>query len=86
MDVRFSKRFVKQYNKLSPRYRRKFDARLLLWQEQPYHPLLNHHELGGKMAGLHSINVSGGIRALYRITDNTIYIYELIGTHSQLYG
>lgn len=86
MDIRFSKRFDKQYQKLTKKNQDKFWIRLELWKQQPDHLLLNHHVLSGKLAGLHSINITSDLRALYRVIDNTIYIYELIGTHSQLYG
>ncbi|HCM52121.1 TPA: hypothetical protein DIS56_03265 [Candidatus Saccharibacteria bacterium] len=86
MEIRFSKRFEKQYQKLSKKNRNKFWERLELWKTEPYHPLLKHHVLSGKLAGLHSINITADLRAIYRVVNDTIYIYELIGTHSQLYG
>jgi addiction module RelE/StbE family toxin len=85
-EVQFSKGFDKDFKKLSPKIKQKFWERLQLWQEQPLHPLLNHHVLGGEFAGLHSINVTGDIRAIYDERKNVIVIYIMIGTHSQLYG
>lgn len=32
------------------------------------------------------ISVGGDLRALFQVVDGTIVIYEMIGTHSQLYG
>ena len=86
MEVRFSKRFKKQYKKLPPSHQKRFADRLRLWQDNPAHPLLNHHELVGKLKGMHSINIGGDLRAIYRVVDETIFVYEMIGTHSQLYG
>ncbi len=40
----------------------------------------------GKFAGYWSININGNIRALYLIEADTIIIFALIGTHSELYG
>ena len=59
--------------------------RLQLWQEQPNHPLLRLHRLEGELNKFYSINITGDVRALYELIDDNIYIYQLIGTHSQLY-
>ena len=64
----------------------RFWSRLELWQEDPNNPLLRLHELEGELANYYSINVTGDIRALYEIIGDVVYIYDMIGTHSQLYG
>lgn len=85
MTVKFSKRFRKPYKKLSPKLQAQAKRRIELWKEDPTNSLLRPHMLEGKLAGYHSINISGDIRALYEIVDNEVYIYEMIGSHSQLY-
>jgi addiction module RelE/StbE family toxin len=85
-QIEFHRGFVKDFKRLNPKIQKKFWERLELWQEQPTHPLLNHHTLTGKYAGKHSINISGDVRAIYEEQDETIVIYLMIGTHSQLYG
>lgn len=86
MQVVFSKKFKKQYKKLPPKLQKQTKERLELWQEQPNHPLLRLHKLEGKMNMFYSINITGDLRALYEVVDGEIYIYQLIGTHAQLYG
>ena len=49
-------------------------------------PKLKVHPLKGKYAGYWSMSISGDIRALYVSEGETIVIFALIGTHSQLYG
>ncbi len=85
MEVRLSKKFHKQYKKLNPAVQSRFTARLVLWSKEPLNPQLNHHVLTGKLAGFHSINVGGDIRALYREVNDSTVIFEQIGTHAQLY-
>jgi addiction module RelE/StbE family toxin len=85
-EVLFSKKFTKQYKKLSPAMQSRFAAQLALWAREPMNRKLNHHVLVGELAGFHSINVGGDLRALYREYGNGIVIFEKIGTHSQLYG
>ena len=85
-EVRFSKKFTKQYKKLSPALQSRFVAHLSLWHREPFNRKLNHHVLTGQLAGFHSINVGGDLRALYREYKNGLVIFEKIGTHNQLYG
>lgn len=85
-NIRFSKLFKKQYKKLPKRTQKQFDDRLLLWQKDPDNPLLRRHRLSGQLQNLYSINITGGIRALYEIIDDEVYVYQMIGSHSELYG
>jgi len=85
-EVRFTKMFKKDLIKQSPKLQQRFWERLQLWQEQPLNPLLYHHLLKGDFAGLHSINITGDVRAVYDEFDNEIVLYVMIGSHSQLYG
>lgn len=76
MEVRFSKKFAKQYKKSDRKIQSTFDAHL------------HGHPLKGKVQGLRSINITGDWRALYSERmekGKMIVIFELLGTHSQLY-
>jgi len=85
-EIKFSKVFKKQYMKLPKKIQTKFDTRFLLWQEDPDHPLLRRHKLSGRMKNFYSIDITGDIRALYEIIDKQVIVYQMIGSHSQLYG
>ncbi len=86
MKIEYSRKFLKQYYKLNPKFQKQFQARLSLWIADPYHPQLHLHQLSGEYAGLYSINVTGDIRALFEKIDDSYVIFGFIGTHSQLYG
>lgn len=86
MQIYFKAKFVRQYNKLSTKMQKQFDDRLELFVEDPTTPLLRIHPLLGHMDGHWSMNVSGDIRAVYRYEGDTVIVFALIGTHSQLYG
>lgn len=86
MTIKFSKHFKKQFQKLSPKLQVQAKSRIALWQEDPANSLLRVHQLEGKLKGYYSINISGDIRALYEIIDEEIYLFDMIGAHSQLYG
>ncbi|QQR52827.1 type II toxin-antitoxin system mRNA interferase toxin, RelE/StbE family [bacterium] len=52
----------------------------------PTLPMLRVHPLKGQYRGYWSLNVNGDIRALYLIEVESVVIFALIGSHSQLYG
>ena len=85
-EVIFTKGFRKQYRRQSKKVQQQFDARYQLWYDDPADPTLRVHRLKGVMSKYHSFNVTGDIRALYEVVDDKIYIFEVIGSHSELYG
>ncbi|MFA6518187.1 MAG: type II toxin-antitoxin system mRNA interferase toxin, RelE/StbE family [Candidatus Shapirobacteria bacterium] len=82
--IKFTKNFKKLYRKLPRNLQTAFDKRLGQFIDDRNNPILNLHRLKGKLSHLYSINVSGDCRALYSINEDLI-IFQLIGTHSQLY-
>ena len=88
MRVKFSRHFSKAYDKAPSKIRNAFDKRLKFFLEDPFHPQLNNHPLGWKYLGYKSINVTGDWRAIYsedKENDFKVIIFEVLGTHSQLY-
>ena len=81
----FSKKFWKQYSKLLPGIQKKFSERLVLFEENPWNPVLRLHQLKGKQKHLMSIDVTGDYRALFR-WDNGVAMFRGIGRHRDLYG
>jgi len=86
MEIRYSPKFIKKYQKLPPKFRAQFDSRFLLFVSDPTAPVLRLHPLKGKYRGYWSISVSGDLRAIYLERGEEIIIFAFIGTHSQLYG
>ena len=86
MQVDFNAQFVRQYRKLPLKIQKQFDKRLVLFKKDPTVSILRVHPLKGQMDGYWSMNVSGDIRAIYQYRGDTIVVFMLIGTHSQLYG
>ena len=85
MQIAYHRHFVKQYNKLSSKIRRKFDDRLALFTKDPFASELNNRALHGPYLGYRSINVTGDVRALYEIQNNEIITFLIIDTHTNLY-
>lgn len=82
--IDFSTQFLKQQKKAPIEIKRAWVKRFALFVQDPFHPQLNNHKLSGKFKGFRSINVTGDWRAIYSKHNKTI-IFELLGTHSQLY-
>lgn len=89
MQVRFSKRFVKQYDKAGEKIKRSFDKRLKIFIEDPYNSSLNNHQLTGSFSGYRSINITGDWRAIYSVSKSKdggiVIVFEMLGIHSQLF-
>lgn len=85
MIIRQTRQFVKQLAKQPPKIQQAFYLRLALLEEDTHNPLLRNHLLQGKLKGYYSINITGDVRAIYMIIDDEIYLFDLIGSHSQLY-
>lgn len=86
--VEFSDSFDKQLRKSPVEIKKAFRERTLLFYASPTSPLLNNHKLKGRMGLYRSINVTGDWRALYttrELDGGEAVVFELLGTHSQLY-
>jgi len=86
VTIQYLPKFKKQYNKLPPKLQQQFDDRLRPFIDDRTDPRLRVHPLKGKYSGYWSMNISGDLRALYLEQGETIIIFALIGTHSELYG
>lgn len=88
MDVKFSRKFRKQYNKASRKIQSEFDRRLKLFLQDQFHPLLNNHSLTSNLKGYRSINITGDWRAIfseYEEIERRVIVFEILGTHSEIY-
>jgi mRNA interferase YafQ len=84
MRIDFHKRFKKQYAKLSSKLRDKFRERLEVFKINPFATELNNHVLHGEYLGYRSINITGDLRAIYKIIGDCSY-FAFIDNHSNLY-
>lgn len=85
MIARFHRNFDKQYKKLKVSEKKKAQERLLLFLQNPYHPVLNNHPLKGKYLDCRSINITGDLRAVYKMISDSEAIFVTVDNHSNLY-
>ncbi len=84
MNILFHKRFLKQQERLSRALQVKLSERIELFAHDAFSQKLNNHELHHPYEGCRSINISGDVRAIYKIENGTCtFLY--VSTHSQLY-
>ncbi len=86
MTINYSKKFRKQFKKLKTKDQEEFWVKLVWFKIDVFDPRLRNHELKGDLKGFRSINIKNDMRAIYEIKDDGYYIYQMISTHSQLYG
>ena len=85
MEVTFHRRFTKQRDRLSRIQQAQLKDRIKRFRLNPSTRVLRDHALTGKYRGYRSINVTGDIRAVYKLLDKELALFTHIGTHSQLY-
>jgi len=86
MKIIFHKTFEKQYKKFSGKIRQRIKEKNILFEKDPYNPILNNHALNGKYTGYRSISVTGNIRIIYKFLDKDTVLFSELGTHSELYS
>lgn len=86
MKIRFHRHFDKQYQKLKKSEQEKARERLILFLENPFNPVLNNHPLKGKFLDYRSINITGDLRAIYKMVGENEAIFVAIDIHSHLYS
>lgn len=81
----FHKTFNKKFKKLPDKVQMAFHARLAIFENNPFHPLLENHDVSRAFPGCRSINVTGDFRAIF-YERRGLAVFINIGTHSELYG
>lgn len=87
MKTHYLARFKKSYAKRianDKTLKKRFEERYFLFTNNPRNPTLKDHELKGAMTGLRSFSITGDIRVIYFIEDETAFFFD-IGTHNQVY-
>ena len=85
LSIHYHKNFKKQFARLPKKIQDKFWTRIAIFLRDPYSMELNNHPLSGEWGKHRSMDITGDIRAVYRI-ENEMALFATIGSHSQLYG
>ena len=80
------KNFIKAYTMLSDKNKTAFKKRRDVFLRDVNSPLLHNHALHGVYSGYRSFNVTGDLRVIYKEIEKDVYVFVLIGSHSDLYS
>ncbi len=84
MEYVTSKRFDKNFSKLSKKIKNQAIDQFEKFVIDPMDIVLNNHKLHGKWSKYRSINITGNVRAIY-FQDGNVARFIDIGSHSELY-
>ena len=85
MHIILHKFFQKKLKKRTGKEREQLKERLGIFLNDFHNPLLNNHALNGKYSGCRSINVTGDLRAVFKIEPGDIALFIDIDNHPNLY-
>ncbi len=83
--IKLHKNFEKSYVKLTEVQKTRFKERRDLFLKDQFNPILNNHALKGGYLGYRSINITGDLRAIFKILGEDV-TFVAIDSHSNLYG
>ncbi len=81
-----SKNFEKSFKKMPKKIKENVINKLEIFINDLMDERLNNHSSSGKFSAYRSINISGDIRAIYKVDKDNIAIFIDIGSHSKLYS
>ena len=84
MQIIYSTEFKKTFKKQNKKIQLKYFEKIELFKIFQFDVLLNNHALNGEYSDYRSINITGDVRARFKIVDN-IAIFVHIGSHSESY-
>lgn len=85
MNIVFHKHFKKGYARLLVGEQKKFKERKDIFLKNPFDSTLNNHPFQGRYRGYRSINITGDLRAIYRLIEKNKACFVAIDTHAKLY-
>lgn len=87
MIIRYKNSFDQSFRELSRDEQKMVIQTIDLFQEDPFHPALQNHELHRELIGQRAISVSDDIRIIFREKWHYTEILMLdVGDHKRVYG
>jgi addiction module RelE/StbE family toxin len=89
MRVQYDPDFLNKLKIVNVRFRKSFNERIELFQQNPNNLQLNNYPLRDKYEGFRSIDITNDYRAIYeevKSGEEIISYFFLLGTHEDLYG
>ena len=85
-DEKF-RRIYRKWAKQHPMLKEQFEKKIVLFEEDPFHPTLKTHSLSGVLKGLWSFRITYNQRLVFVFPDASQTKVSLIdiGTHEEVY-
>lgn len=86
MEIRFHKKFDKQFARLTPKQKELVIQKIEVFCNNPFESELKNHALRGNLKGERSFSVSCDLRVIFEEIDNYVLVMMLdIGSHNRVY-
>jgi addiction module RelE/StbE family toxin len=78
-------RILKKWRKKHPELVERFQQKITLFTNEPFHPSLRTHSLSGNLAGYWAISITFEQRLIFKfVTDTKVLLIDL-GSHDDVY-
>ncbi|MEI6330565.1 MAG: type II toxin-antitoxin system mRNA interferase toxin, RelE/StbE family [Pseudanabaena sp. ELA645] len=78
-------RILKKWRKKHPELIDRFQQKLDLFKNEPFHPSLKTHGLAGNLSGYWSISINYEQRLVFKFLSDTKVLLIDLGTHDEVY-
>ena len=78
-------RILKKWRKKHPELVNRFQQKLTLFTDEPFHPSLKTHSLSGNLAGYWVISINYEHRLIFKFLSDTKVLLIDLGTHDDVY-
>ena len=78
-------RILKKWRKKHPELVARFQQKLELFKNEPFHPSLKTHRLTGNLAGAWAISINYEQRLVFKFLSDTEVLLINLGTHDEVY-
>ena len=78
-------RILKKWRKKHPELVNRFQQKLTLFTDEPFHPSLKTHSLSGNLAGYWAISINYEHRLIFKFLSDTKILLIDLGTHDDVY-
>lgn len=78
-------RILKKWRKKHPELVNRFQQKLTLFTDEPFHPSLKTHSLSGNLAGYWAISINYEHRLIFKFLSDTKALLIDLGTHDDVY-
>ena len=88
IDIIWGPRFKRTYKRKlrqDPEIKQQLAVALRLFVQDPFHPTLKTHKLGGPLKGNYAFSLGYDLRVVFKFLDKEEILLETIGTHDEVY-